>query len=60
MPTEKKTVRRAVREESEDGRLGCAAALALARRLEVDPKEIGKACNAQNIKIVRCQLGCFG
>lgn len=53
-------IRRAVRGASAEGRIRCAAALELARRLDVDPREIGKACNAEKVKIVSCELGCFG
>ncbi|MHC5034718.1 MAG: hypothetical protein ACYTFZ_06750 [Planctomycetota bacterium] len=50
----------AVEAEAEEGRIPCARALALARRLGVDPKKIGEACNRARVKIVHCQLGCFG
>jgi hypothetical protein len=50
----------AVEAEAEEGRIACARALALARRLGVDPKKVGEACNRAHVKIVHCQLGCFG
>jgi len=50
----------AAREEAEDGRIACAKALALAERLGVSPRLVGEALNEQKIKIVQCQLGCFG
>ena len=53
-------VREAVRERSSEGRLSCASALALAEELRVAPLEVGKAANELGIKIVACQLGCFG
>ena len=53
-------VREAVRGEAEEGRILCARALAVRRGLDVDPREVGDACNREGIKIVRCQLGCFG
>ncbi|MBM3318038.1 MAG: hypothetical protein FJY75_09325 [Candidatus Eisenbacteria bacterium] len=40
--------------------LPCRAALALAAELGVSPARIGKVCNAHGIRIVDCQLGCFG
>lgn len=48
-----------VKSRSEEGRISCAAALKLARELDVTPIEVGKAANVQNIKISRCSLGCF-
>jgi hypothetical protein len=53
-------VRRTVREAARDGRIACKVALALAARLEVEPRLVGRACNQEGIKIVNCQLGCFG
>jgi hypothetical protein len=37
----------------------CAAALRLGRALGVSAAAIGRACDAQDIRISRCQLGCF-
>ncbi len=42
-----------------DGRLPCNEAHELAERLGIDLQEIGTAADALNIKISRCQLGCF-
>ncbi len=44
-----------------DGRLvlPCAAAFSIAEKTGVSLAEIGAACNEQQIKIIRCQLGCF-
>ncbi|MFC1635454.1 hypothetical protein ACFL5Z_11480 [Planctomycetota bacterium] len=44
-----------------DGRkqLSCAEAFELAERFEVEVIEIGHICNQHNIRICKCQLGCF-
>ncbi len=42
-----------------DGRLPCAVAFQVARKLKVTPKQVGEAANKLNIKIASCQLGCF-
>lgn len=44
-----------------DGRkkLACAEAFKLAQEFQVEAVEIGRICNKQNIKICKCQLGCF-
>jgi len=39
--------------------LPCAAAFALAGQHGVDIGRIGEICNANGIRIVQCQLGCF-
>lgn len=45
---------------TQDKRLPCVKAWALAKRLKVKPIEIGKPANELGIKIADCQLGCFG
>ncbi len=41
-------------------RLSCHRAHVLAEDSAVSLKAIGSICNEQGIKIVNCQLGCFG
>lgn len=50
----------AVRAESEGGAITCKEALALAERLGVEPPLVGQSADEEHIKIVECQLGCFG
>ena len=40
-------------------RLTCAEAFELAKNLETEIIEIGHICNQHNIRICKCQLGCF-
>ncbi|MBW7989004.1 MAG: hypothetical protein FVQ84_03155 [Planctomycetes bacterium] len=40
-------------------RLTCAEAFELAKKYDVEIIEIGRMCNQCNIKICKCQLGCF-
>ena len=44
----------------QNGMLKCKDALTLAAELQIKPVRIGKACNLNDIRIVNCQLGCFG
>ena len=39
--------------------LSCAEAFELARQFDTDVIEIGGICNQNNIRICKCQLGCF-
>jgi hypothetical protein len=39
--------------------LTCAGAFKLAEEFEMDVIKIGRLCNKHNIKIRKCQLGCF-
>jgi hypothetical protein len=39
--------------------LACAKAFKLAKEFETDVIEIGRLCNQHNIRICKCQLGCF-
>jgi len=43
-----------------DGRLPCAAAFAIAEELGVPRLQVGQAADELGVKIVDCQLGCFG
>ena len=42
-----------------DGRLPCAEAFRIAKKLKVSPRRVGDAANELDIKIANCQLGCF-
>jgi hypothetical protein len=42
-----------------NGKLPCAVAFKIGRKLKVGPKQVGDAANRLNIKISSCQLGCF-
>ena len=48
-----------VRKVAVDERLSCAQAFALAERLAVKPRDIGKVADELQIRIVACQLGLF-
>ena len=55
-----KTPRDALLAEARDGSLACAQARALCERLGCRPQAVGEACDRLGVKIVACQLGCFG
>jgi hypothetical protein len=55
MPDLKKDIIKA----SENGRIKCSEALAIAKNLKVPTKKVGKAIDDLGIKIIDCQLGCF-
>jgi hypothetical protein len=48
--------------KNEDGKLklSCHRAHVLAEELGVALGQIGQVCQAEGIKIINCQLGCFG
>ncbi len=58
--TSKEQIAEALLQEAEDKKISCEQALALAERLGVEPRLIGEAADAQQVKIVECQLHCFG
>ena len=47
--------------QEKDGKkkLTCSEAFKLAREFQVAPIEVGRICDHQKIKILKCQLGCF-
>jgi len=60
---EKKELISAVLKQSlkADGRkkLKCIEAFEIAREFDVEVIDIGRICNQHNIRICKCQLGCF-
>jgi LAO/AO transport system kinase len=44
---------------SKENRILCSSALAIARSLGIPTAEVGNTANKLNIKISKCQLGCF-
>lgn len=48
-----------LRGAARENRIPCSTALAIAKSLGIDPGAVGKAANTLNIRISRCQLGCF-
>ncbi|MGA9351460.1 MAG: hypothetical protein WBW48_21990 [Anaerolineae bacterium] len=43
-----------------EGKLPCASAFKIVRRLKVSPQQVGEVANELGVKISRCQLGLFG
>ena len=42
-----------------DGKLPCAVAFQIAKKLGVSPRAVGDTANEIDAKIASCQLGCF-
>lgn len=55
----KELIAGAVFEEGGRKKLACAEAFKLAAEHNIELLEIARVCNQENIKICRCQLGCF-
>jgi hypothetical protein len=54
-----KKLEEAIRSSLEDGRLPCTKAFLLAQDFKLPRRKVGETCNRLQIKISRCQLGCF-
>ena len=54
-----RTLEEEMRTSLVNGKLPCAVAFQIAKKLKVSPKQVGDAANRLNIKISSCQLGCF-
>lgn len=52
-------IKKVLQAKAENNRITCETAWAIAKELQVDLTDIGKAADALGIKICRCQLGCF-
>jgi len=53
-------IKRALLEGNVKGAIDCARAIALASELDVPVRQVGEVADELGVKIVRCQLGCFG
>ena len=42
-----------------DGKLPCAVAFRVAEKLGVSTRQVGDAANELDIRMSKCQLGCF-
>jgi hypothetical protein len=58
--TEKADITTFLQEKAPGGTISCLGALLAAHELDRPPREIGEALDTLKIKIVGCQLGCFG
>lgn len=57
--TQQKEVEEMVKKETIDGRITCGRAREIAKTLGVPIKSVGKTADLLNIRISKCQLGCF-
>lgn len=46
-------------ESGDKNMLSCVEAFKLAKKFDTEIIEIGRICNELNIRICKCQLGCF-
>ena len=53
------TLEQEMRASLVDGKLPCAEAFRIAKKVKVAPKEVGDKANELEIRISSCQLGCF-
>ncbi len=54
-----RTLEEEMRASLVNGKLPCAVAFRIAKKLKVSPRQVGDRANRLNIKISGCQLGCF-
>jgi arginyl-tRNA synthetase len=56
---ENKALEQEIKASLVNGKLPCAVAFRIAKKLKVSPREVGDVANELKIKISSCQLGCF-
>ncbi len=49
----------ALKKGAPEGKITCSAAFSLAEKFDCPKLDLGRLLNELNIKIIRCQLGCF-
>lgn len=47
-------------EDGDKTKLTCTAAFQIAAKSPVTLDDVGRVCNANDVRITKCQLGCFG
>jgi len=52
-------IEKLVRGAAKDNRILCSGAQAIAETVGIPTQEVGRIANELNIKISKCQLGCF-
>ena len=58
-PEQQEELKDRLHEASNENRIPCASALAIAKSLKIPAAEVGKTANKLNIRIKKCQLDCF-
>ncbi len=56
--TEKK-IETEIKASLDDGYLACARAFQVAKKVEVNQRQVGDTANTLKVRIADCQLGCF-
>lgn len=59
MVEKKDKIRAALNDRSENARIPCTVARAIAEELKIEYQEVGRTANELGIKIISCELGCF-
>jgi LAO/AO transport system kinase len=52
-------IKKRIHSAAKNNRLLCSGALAIAKSLGIPTHEVGRIANELDIKISKCQLGCF-
>ena len=58
-PAQQDELEKRLHNAAKDNRILCSSTLAIAKSLGISSGEIGKTANKLNIRISKCQLGCF-
>ena len=58
-PEEQEKLEKLLRKASKENRILCSSALTIAKSLGIPAGEVGKTADKLNIRISKCQLGCF-
>lgn len=54
------SIKESILKHAANGRLSCAIAFEMAKKLEITVQEVGNYADCLDIKLVKCQLGLFG
>ena len=58
-PEQQGKLEKLLRKASKENRILCSSALTIAKSLGIPAGEVGRTADKLNIRISKCQLGCF-
>ena len=59
MKMDQKEIEKAIVELAKDNKISCKEVMDLANRAGIPTQKMARLLDKHNIKIIRCQLGCF-
>jgi hypothetical protein len=59
MEIDEPELKKRIKEKATKGTISCSEALQIAKDMKIPARAVGKTLDEMNIRIKKCQLGCF-